>query len=152
MRQECGPGLRARTVTRSFDHELLEAARAHMETAAGRAALRKRKPFIELVFADAKVRHCLARAQRRGRDNMLIQALLTAATMNLRKLVQIPPGVGAGAAAMGGLRPLQGAVWAVQCIADWATSASSPFAALRCDLFALRLWWDSTPAFGNSLM
>ena len=117
-----------------------------------RAALRKRKQFIELVFADAKVRHCLARAQRRGRDNMLIQALLTAATMNLRKLVQFQPPVGAGAATMGGLRPLQGAVWAVQCIADWATSASSPFAALRCDLFALRLRRDSTPAFGNSLL
>jgi hypothetical protein len=76
-----------------------------MRTAAGRAALGKRQQFIELVFADAKVRHCLARAQRRGRDNMLIQALLTAATMTLRKLVQYQPLVGVGAAAMGGLPP-----------------------------------------------
>jgi hypothetical protein len=151
VRQECGPGLRARTVTRSFDHQLLEAARAHMETAAGRAALRKRKQFIELIFADAKVRHCLARAQRRGRDNMLIQALLTAATLNLRKLVQIPPGVGAGAAAMAGPRPLQGAVSAVQCIADWATRTRAPFPALACNLFVLRLRRDFVPAFGNSL-
>ncbi|MGC1183809.1 MAG: transposase [Candidatus Dormiibacterota bacterium] len=152
VRQACGPGLRARTVTRSFDHELLEAARTHMEMAAGRAALRKRKQFIELVFADAKVRHCMARAQRRGRDNMLIQALLTAATMNLRKLIQFHPSGGVAAAAMGGLRSLQGAMWAVQCIVDWAASANSPFAALRCDLFALRLRRDSTPAFGNSLI
>ena len=152
VRQECGPGLRARTVTRSFDHELLQAARAHMETAAGRAALRKRKQFIELVFADAKVRHCLARAQRRGRDNMLIQALLTAAAMNLRKLVKSQHPVDAGAAALVGLLPLHGAVWVVHCIAGWATSASSPFAALRRDLFALRLRRDSALAFGNSLI
>lgn len=92
-----------------------------METAAGRAALRERKQLVELVFADAKVRHCLARAQRRGRDNMLIQALLTAAAMDLRKLVQFQPPVGAGAAAMRSLLPFQGAVWVVQCIADWAT-------------------------------
>jgi hypothetical protein len=57
-RQACGPGRRARTGTRSFDHELLEAARAHLRKAAGRAALGKRQQFIELVFADAKVRHC----------------------------------------------------------------------------------------------
>jgi hypothetical protein len=72
--------------------------------------------------------------------------------MNLRKLVQIPPGVGAGAAAMGGLRPLQGAVSAVRRIADWATLTRAPFPALACNLFALRLRRDSTPAFGNSLM
>ena len=83
---------------------------------------------------------------------MLIQALLTAAAMNLRKLVQFQPPVGAGAAAMRGPLPLQGAVWAVQCIADWTTSANSPFAALGCDLFALRLRRDSALAFGNGLL
>lgn len=43
VRQACGPGVRTRTVTRSSDYEQLEAARVHMQTAAGRAALRKRK-------------------------------------------------------------------------------------------------------------
>jgi hypothetical protein len=76
-----------------------------MRTAAGRAALGKRQQFIELVFADAKVRHCLARAQRRGRDNRLIQAVLTAAMVKLRKLVQYQPLVGVGAAAMGAYPP-----------------------------------------------
>ena len=82
---------------------------------------------------------------------MLIQALLTAAAMNLRKLVQFQPPVGAGAAAMTGPLPLQGAVWAVQRIAGWTSSANSPFAALGCDLFALRLRRDSALAFGNGL-
>jgi len=152
VRQECGPGLRARTVTRSFDYQLLEAARVHMQTAAGRAALRKRKQFIELVFADAKVRHCLARAQRRGRDNMLIQALLTAAATHLRKLIQFQPPVGGEAAAMRGQKPLQGAVSAVRRIADWATRPRAPFPALACNLFVLRLRRDFVPAFGNSLI
>ena len=88
VRQECGPGLRAWTVTRPLDQELLDAALAHKQTAAGRAALRTHKQFIELVYADAKVNHCLARPQRRRRDNMLIQAVLTTITMTLRKLVQ----------------------------------------------------------------
>jgi hypothetical protein len=120
-----------------------------MRTAAGRAALGKRQQFIELVLADAKVRHCLARAQRRGRDNRLIQALLTAATVNLRKLVPYQPLV--GAAAMGGLRPLHGAVWAVRSVAGWATRTRSPFTALSCSLFAFHLQSDSALAFGNSL-
>ena len=66
VRQACDPGLRARTVTRSADHELLEAARPHMQPAAARAALRKRKQFIEPVFAGAGVRQCLARARKAG--------------------------------------------------------------------------------------
>ena len=142
VRQACGPGLRARTVTRSFDHELLEAARNHMETAAGRAALRKRKQFIELVFADAKVRHCLTRAQRRGRDNMWIQALLTATAMNLRKLIQCQPPAGGEAAAMRGQQPLQGLLRRVWRFVDWAARARSPFAASIGNRFSLPLPTD----------
>jgi len=126
-------------------------AGTHMQTAAGRAALRKRKQFIQLVFADANVRNRLARAQRRGRDNMLNQALPTAATMNLRKLVQLQPRVGARAATVACIRPIQGAVRTVRCISDRVTSARSPLTALTCDLFLLRLRREFVPAFGVSL-
>jgi len=51
--------------------ELTEAALRH--------TLRKRKQYVELVIADAKMRHGMDRAQRRGRENMLIQAVLTVA-------------------------------------------------------------------------
>ncbi len=125
LRQECGPGRRARTVTRSIDHDLLDAARAHMRTASGRAALRQRKQFIELVFADAKVRHGMARAQRRGRSNMLIQALLTAAAMNLRKLLRHGTPVGAGAAAP-----------------RLPELAQRVAAAIRCNITPLRCPWN----------
>ena len=123
-------------------NELLEAARTHMETAAGRAALRRRKQFIELIFADAKVRHCMTRAQRRGRDNMLIQALLTAAAMNLRKLIQFQPPVGSEAAAMRGQGPLQGALRPVWRLVDWADRVRPPFPALIGNRFALPLPTD----------
>jgi len=89
VRSQCNPGAKAsRTVSRSFDHELLGAVAEHLKTPRARDALRKRKQFIELVVADAKVRHGMHRAQRRGRENMLIQAVLTAAAMNLLKLAQ----------------------------------------------------------------
>jgi hypothetical protein len=48
----------------------------------------------------AKVRHGMHRAQRRGRENMLIQAILTAAAMNLRKLAQHTRRIGVGARAL----------------------------------------------------
>lgn len=51
-------------------------------------------------MADAKVRHGMHRAQRRGRENVLIQALLTAAAMNLRKLARHQSHLGVGAAAL----------------------------------------------------
>jgi len=73
---------------------------------------------------------------------MLIQALLTAAAMNLRKLIQFPPPVGAEAAAMKGQRPLQGALRPVCRFVDWAARVRSPFSALIGNRFALPLPTD----------
>jgi transposase len=101
LRVECNPGAKAsRIVSRSFEHELLEAVAEHLKTPRARDALRRRKQFVELAMADAKVRHGMHRAQRRGRENMFIQAVLTAATMNLLKLAQHSRKVGSGAAAI----------------------------------------------------
>lgn len=49
--------------------------------------MRRRQEVSERAFADGKEKHGLARAQFRGRGNMRIQALLTAAAMNIKKLV-----------------------------------------------------------------
>lgn len=101
VRQECNPGARAsRIVSRSFDHELLEVVAEHLQTRRAREALRRRKQFVELAIADAKTRHGMHRAQRRGRDNVLIQAVLTAATMNILKLAKHARRVQTGAAAL----------------------------------------------------
>jgi transposase len=101
VRQECNPGARAsRIVSRSFDHDLLEVVAEHLKSPRARDALRRRKQFVELVIADAKVRHGMHRAQRRGRDNMFIQAVLTVTAMNLLKLAQHSRRVQTGAAAL----------------------------------------------------
>ena len=128
-----------------------EAARARMEVADNRAALRRRRQFTELAFADARVRHCLARAQRRGRANMLIQAPLTAAAMSLRRLVQVRPrwvqrprlwGLTTPSVRRGGRSAHR----------RLGHRCQSPSAVLRCDLFALRLRRDSALAFGGRLL
>jgi len=99
VRAECSPSRNARTVTHSFEHALLVQVADHLATAAAKRSLRYRKQFIELIFADAKVRHGMQRAQRRGRVNMLIQATLTAAVMNIRKLARFGLRTGTGMAA-----------------------------------------------------
>lgn len=83
-----------------YNNELLETVAQHLKTPAAKQALRKRKQYVELVIADAKVRQGMDRAQRRGRENMLMQAVLTAATMNLLKLAQDARHVGEGVAAL----------------------------------------------------
>ena len=85
-------------MTHSFEHALLVQIADHLATAAAKRSLRYRKQFIELIFADAKVRHGMQRAQRRGRVNMLIQATLTAAVMNIRKLARFGLRTGTGMA------------------------------------------------------
>ena len=106
VRKECSPSINARTVTRSFEHELLDEVAAHLKTTRARRSLRLRKQFIELVFADAKVRHGMRRAHQRGRSNMLIQATLTAAVMNLRKLAHHGPRTGSGLLSMRAWEPM----------------------------------------------
>ncbi len=53
----------------------------------------------ERIFADAKVKHGLDRAQLRGRAKMQIQALRTATTMNVKRLIRQRPVPQAGIAA-----------------------------------------------------
>ncbi len=98
VRSECSPSLNARTVTHSFERDLLDEVARHLATPQAKRSLRTRKQFIELVFADAKVRHGLRRARQRGRANMLIQATMTAAAMNIGKLVRHRLRQGTGAA------------------------------------------------------
>lgn len=47
---------------------------------------RRHRGYIEGVNAEAKRWHGLARAARRGLENMAIQAYLTAAAINLKRL------------------------------------------------------------------
>lgn len=68
---------------------LLRARRRHAKRLAGdQAALNRHRGLVEGVHGEAKARHGLGRAMRRGLWNMRIQAWLTAAAINLKRLAK----------------------------------------------------------------
>lgn len=152
IRVECNPGAKAsRIVSRSFEHELLEAVAEHLKTPRARDALRRRKQFVELAMADAKVRHGMHRAQRRGRENMFIQAVLTAATMNLLKLAQHSRKVGSGAAAMVN-RPIECRIRPFIRVGSLLAESLSSLEAGRLSLLLNLLAEGRLNLFGDSLL
>ena len=86
----CAPGKRDRTLTRSWLQDRKETIAAMLETPTAKGLIRLRSQVAERTNADAKVRHCLERAQFRGRGKMWIQVAMTAATINLKKLATAP--------------------------------------------------------------
>jgi len=76
----------ARQVTR-YDGDQIEKAQVLYDSALGKELMKKRKTAIEGTFAQAKSFHGLKRAKFRGKEKMEIQLLLTAAVINLKKLL-----------------------------------------------------------------
>lgn len=93
-----------RTIGIRAGHEaLVRARRRHARRDPGdRERYRRHRWMVEGRHGEAKTQHALARAVRRGLDNVRIQAYLTAATMNLKRLAQsadapqTPAGAGPG--------------------------------------------------------
>lgn len=81
----------ARTVTR-YDTPYVHRAQAICNTSRGRQLLKRRQTCIEGLFGQAKSHHGLNRARWRGLTNMSIQATLTAAVLNIKKLLKALPG------------------------------------------------------------
>lgn len=100
LKPECAPGRFDRRVIRRWDADIWEAVIDTVNSRRGRKLLRRRQIVSERIFADAKSKHGLERAQFRGRGKVQIQALLTAAALNLKKLVNRTPAAQSGAAAM----------------------------------------------------
>ncbi|MCC2630146.1 MAG: hypothetical protein K0S14_3796, partial [Thermomicrobiales bacterium] len=74
-----------RTVHRSFYEEYLDKVRCYHTTETYQQAMRKRKVWVEPLFAEAKVWHGLRRFRRRGLENVNIEGLLIAAGQNLKR-------------------------------------------------------------------
>ena len=91
LKSQCSPGRAERSVTRRWEADLWEEIERNLKTRHARRLLRRRQAVVEPVFADAKEKHGMRRAQFRGRQNMLIQALLTAAVFNIKQLVRHRP-------------------------------------------------------------
>ena len=98
LRDECLGGQADRIVLRHVREELVEEMRSRMNTLRGRRLMSRRRVLSERRFADAKEKHGMGRAQFRGRLNMQIQALMTAAVLNLKLLAKRGPEVQSAAA------------------------------------------------------
>ena len=86
----CCPTGAARTLLRPDDAGLRERTLSHLRTSRAWQHRRQRSCWSETANAELKERHGLHRAQRRGRDNGLIQAFGAAGAYNLKKLAHLP--------------------------------------------------------------
>jgi hypothetical protein len=84
----CCGAAQARTITRPNDGGLAERVRAHLRTRQAKRNLRRRLSWAETPMAELKERHGLRRAQYRGRDKVLMQALGAAMAYTMKKLVR----------------------------------------------------------------
>lgn len=75
-----------KTVTRHVWADYLDTAEDFRYTPQGKGIYRERSETIERVFADAKEKHGLRFTTLRGKAKVTMQALLTFACMNLKKL------------------------------------------------------------------
>jgi transposase len=95
---------RARTVTR-FDSPYESRAQAACRSGLGRKLLHLRHTLLEGLFGQAKNFHGLGRARWRGLGNMLIQSLVIATVVNIKKLLAFS-GKAVNAAVATGAEPI----------------------------------------------
>jgi hypothetical protein len=84
---ECTPGNNGRVLRRSFDEGFLERVRAYRETEPYKKALRKRKVWVEPMFAEAKEWHGMRRFRLRRLWRVNVEALVIAAGQNVKRLL-----------------------------------------------------------------
>ena len=85
FREQCSPSGRERTISRFYDHELIDEAEERVTSVLGRRLLHERKVRSEGAFALAKELHGLRRTRFVGRRKVQIQLWLTAAAMNIKR-------------------------------------------------------------------
>jgi transposase len=110
VKGECTASDHGRMIHRSFYEEYLNKVRSHHKTEAYQKAMRKRKVWVEPLFAEAKEWHGLRRLRLRGLENANIQGLLIATGQNLKRLLAAT-GWGRRHAPCGNLMALTRAPW-----------------------------------------
>ncbi len=88
LRDQCTTAQRGRRVGRHLDEEYRARVRAHHATEPYAKAMRKRKVWVEPLFAEAKDWHGLRRFRLRGLEQVNGEALLIAAGQNLKRLLR----------------------------------------------------------------
>ena len=87
LKAQCTTSARGRRVGRHLDEAYLERVRAYHTTEPYAKAMRKRKVWVEPLFAEAKDWHGLRRFRLRGLEKVNGEALLIAAGQNLKRLL-----------------------------------------------------------------
>ena len=91
IRAQCTPNKRGRTVFRHFDEGYVDRVRSYRGTFPYEKALRKRRVWVEPLFAEAKDWHGMRRFRLRRLEKANIEALLIAAGQNTKRLVAAQP-------------------------------------------------------------
>jgi len=87
VKATCTASDHGRIVHRSFYEEYLDKVRSYHTTEPYQKAMRKRKVWVEPLFAEAKDWHGLRRLRLRGLENANIQGLIIAAGQNLKRFL-----------------------------------------------------------------
>jgi hypothetical protein len=87
LRDQCTTAQRGRRLGRHRDEAYLERVRAYHATELYAKAMRKRKVWVEPLFAEAKAWHGLRRFRLRGLEKASSEALLIATGQNVKRLL-----------------------------------------------------------------
>jgi transposase len=87
LKAQCTDSTSGKAIRRSWFQEELDRVKGYWDTAAYAKAMRKRQVWVEPMFAEAKEWHHLWRFRLRRLEKVNIEALLTAAGQNLKRLL-----------------------------------------------------------------
>jgi transposase len=87
LRPRCTENKTGRQVLRYFDEAYVDRVRAYRGTFPYEKALRKRRVWVEPLFAEAKDRHGLRRFRLRRLEKVNIETLLVASGQNVKRLL-----------------------------------------------------------------
>ncbi len=105
LKSRCTDGKSGRAVARSFGEEYYDRVRSYRGTFPYEKALRKRKVWIEPLFAEAKQWHGMERMRLRTLERVNTEVLVTAAGQNVKRLLEFGPRMPGRAAPAAALRP-----------------------------------------------
>jgi hypothetical protein len=87
LKSRCTEGKSGRAVNRNFDEEYFEKVKGYYGLEAYKKAMRKRKVWIEPMFAEAKQWHGMERTRLRMLEKANCEALITASGQNVKRLL-----------------------------------------------------------------
>jgi transposase len=87
LRTQCTTSKRGRQILRHFDEEYIDRVKGYRGTFLYEKALRKRRVWVEPLFAEAKDWHGMRRFRLRRLEKVNIEALLIASGQNVKRLL-----------------------------------------------------------------